>query len=162
VIVGILSALILDVRLFSPLYISFLILLPLALIFLQGPLGKIAAGRKDWLPSKKGEYLVENLFELFEILLSFLANSISFVRIGAFALNHIGMMLVVFALADSVGKTGSVFVFVIGNLFVICLEGLIVGIQVLRLEFYELFGRFYTGAGRDYSPFVIDYGNKKS
>lgn len=159
---GALGTIFFGIRLFSPAYIALLILLPLVLIFFQGPLGRLAAGKKDWLPSKMGEYIAESTFELFEILLSFLANSISFVRIGAFALNHIGMMLVVFALAGSVGRAAGIFVFIAGNLVVICLEGLIVGIQVLRLEFYELFGRFYTGGGRDYRPFVIDYVNNKS
>ena len=42
------------------------------------------------------------------------------------------------------------FVIVLGNLLVIALEGLIVGIQALRLEFYEMFGRFFRGGGREY------------
>ena len=41
---------------------------------------------------------------------------------------------------------------IIGNIIVIVLEGLIVGIQVLRLEYYELFSRFYTGDGKEYKP----------
>ena len=49
---------------------------------------------------------------------------------------------------------------VLGNLFVMGFEGLLVGIQVLRLEFYELFGRFYESSGREYSPKVIDYSAK--
>ena len=39
-------------------------------------------------------------------------------------------------------------VIVLGNLLVAGLEGLIVGIQVLRLEYYEMFSRFYSGSGR--------------
>ena len=88
-----------------------------------------------------------------------MSNTVSFVRIGAFALNHVGMMMVVFALMDSVGGIGSPIIFVIGNIFVMCLEGLIVGIQVLRLEFYELFGRFYTGRGEAFAPAHIDYSS---
>ena len=99
------------------------------------------------------EHFEENL----RILLSFVSNTVSFVRIGAFALNHVGMMMVVFALMDSVGTIGSPIVFVIGNVFVMCLEGLIVGIQVLRLEFYELFGRFYSGTGVPYQPFTVSF-----
>lgn len=45
-------------------------------------------------------------------------------------------------------------VIVIGNLVVIGLEGLIVGIQVLRLEYYEMFSRFYRGTGREFKPFL--------
>ena len=44
-------------------------------------------------------------------------------------------------------------VVVLGNIFVMGMEGLIVGIQVLRLEYYELFSRFYTGDGREFKPY---------
>lgn len=162
IIIGVLCTFMTNVKLLNPLYISLLIVVPLILIFLQGPLGRLVARKKDWAPKRKGEYVIENFFEVFEILLSFLSNTISFVRIGAFALNHVGMMLVVFALMDSVGAAGSAIVFVIGNIFVICLEGLIVGIQVLRLEFYELFGRFYDGNGVSYKPFKIDFSKNKN
>ena len=50
------------------------------------------------------------------------------------------------------GTTGSLIVAIIGNIIVIALEGLIVAIQVLRLEYYELFSRFYTGDGKEYIP----------
>ncbi|RHT72583.1 ATPase V [Ruminococcaceae bacterium AM28-23LB] len=161
VIVGVLCTLLTNIKLLSPVYIALLILLPLLLIFAQKPLGALVARRKDWMPKEKGGFIVENFFELFEILLSFVSNTVSFVRIGAFALNHVGMMMVVFALMDSVGTIGSPIVFVIGNVFVMCLEGLIVGIQVLRLEFYELFGRFYSGTGVPYQPFTVHFRREK-
>ena len=161
VIVGVLCTLLTNIKLLSPVYIALLILLPLLLIFAQKPLGDLVARRKDWMPKEKGGFIVENFFELFEILLSFVSNTVSFVRIGAFALNHVGMMMVVFALMDSVGTIGSPIVFIIGNVFVMCLEGLIVGIQVLRLEFYELFGRFYSGTGVPYQPFTVHFRREK-
>ena len=69
------------------------------------------------------------------------------------------MMGVVFSLAGTVPAaafgSGNLVVIVIGNLFVMALEGLIVGIQVLRLEFYELFSRFYGGNGDSYSPLKL-------
>ena len=161
IIIGVLCSLVFNVKLFNPVYISLLIVLPLILIFLQHPLSRLVAKKAKWWPKKFGEYAVENTFELFEILLSLLSNTISFVRIGAFALNHVGMMLVVFALAKSVSSATSPVVHVFGNVFVMFLEGLIVGIQVLRLEFYELFGRFYSGNGREYTPFKIEYKRKR-
>ena len=161
VVIGVLATLLTDVQLMRPWYILLLIVAPLLLIFAQEPLGKLVAHRKDWLPKEKGGFVVESFFELFEILLSFLSNTVSFVRIGAFALNHVGMMMVVFALMESVGGAASPIIFVVGNLFVMCLEGLIVGIQVLRLEFYELFGRFYSGDGTPYKPFVVQFKREK-
>lgn len=60
--------------------------------------------------------------------------------------------MAVFILANMVSGAGSIAVAIIGNILVIVLEGLIVAIQVLRLEYYELFSRFYTGNGKQYKP----------
>ena len=80
-------------------------------------------------------------------VLSFITNTMSFLRVGGFVLSHAGMMLVVYTLAEMVGGFGEIIVLILGNVFVMCLEGLIVGIQVLRLEFYEMFSRYYEGNG---------------
>lgn len=96
--------------------------------------------------------MVEKVFEVVEILLSFASNTISFVRIAAFAINHVGLCMAVYILSDMFTGSGSLAVAIIGNIIVIVLEGLIVGIQVLRLEYYELFSRFYTGDGKEYKP----------
>ncbi len=96
--------------------------------------------------------MVEKIFEVVEILLSFASNTISFVRIAAFAINHVGLCMAVYILSDMFTGSGSLAVTIIGNIIVIVLEGLIVGIQVLRLEYYELFSRFYTGNGKEYKP----------
>ena len=74
----------------------------------------------------------------------------SFVRVGAFALNHAGMMSVVLMFMKSLSGAGSATVAILGNILVMGLEGLIVGIQVLRLGFYEMFSRFYDGDGREF------------
>ena len=97
-----------------------------------------------WMEKKKAEldggvamYLVLTFFEMFEVLLSFFSNTLSFVRIGAFAVSHAAMMEVVLMLAGfENGATGNWLVIVLGNAFVCAMEGLIVGIQVLRLESY--------------------------
>jgi len=60
--------------------------------------------------------------------------------------------MAIYILSNMMSGTGSLVVSIIGNIIVIVLEGLIVGIQVLRLEYYELFSRFYTGNGREYKP----------
>jgi len=98
-------------------------------------------------PNGFGGFFVEGFFELFEIILSYVTNTMSFLRVGGFVLSHAGMMLVVTSLMAMVGGAGSIIVFIGGNLFVMALEGMIVGIQVLRLEFYEMFSRYYEGNG---------------
>ena len=87
-----------------------------------------------------------------EKLLSMISNTISFVRLAAFAINHVGLCMAVYILSNMVSGAGSLIVAVIGNVIVIVLEGLIVAIQVLRLEYYELFSRFYKGDGKPYKP----------
>lgn len=124
----------------------------LVIIFLQEPLSDLAKRKKNWMPKEKGGFFVQSFFELFEILLSFVTNSVSFVRVGAFALNHAGMMSVVIMFINQTTGTTSALIAVLGNLLVIGLEGLIVGIQVLRLGFYEMFSRFYDGDGREFKP----------
>jgi V/A-type H+-transporting ATPase subunit I len=145
-------------------YVICFFVIPLLLIFFRHILSKLLTRKKDILPSSIVEFLLENIFEMLEVLLSFVTNTISFVRIGAFALNHAGMMLVVFLLAKTTATaafgSGNLVVLIIGNIVVIGLEGLIVGIQVLRLEFYEIFGRFFAGDGNEFKP--IGYKNLKS
>jgi V/A-type H+-transporting ATPase subunit I len=138
-------------------YITFLIVLPLILIYLREPLGKLVEGKKNWQPKSWGSYLAEQFFELFEALLSYVTNTMSFIRVGAFVLVHAGMMTVVFLLAKMAGDgTAAYFIVVaLGNVFVLVLEALIVGIQVLRLEFFEMFSRFYKGEGRPFKPVKV-------
>lgn len=93
---------------------------------------------------------VEKIFEIIEMLLSFLSNTISFLRLAAFAINHVGLCMAVYLLADMSSGAGNFLIAFIGNVIVIVLEGLIVGIQTLRLEYYELFSRFYDGSGEEY------------
>lgn len=150
IIVGIILMFVKGITVFTAVYNIIFIVIPLLMIFLQEPLTRLIAREKQLISGSKGEFVLESFFELFEILLSFVTNTISFVRVGAFALNHVGMMSVVFIFAKMASGAGSIAVVVIGNIFVMCLEGLIVGIQVLRLEFYEIFSRFYDGDGKEF------------
>ena len=102
-----------------------------------------------------GTYVIGAFFELFEALISLLSNSISFVRVGAFAVAHVGLSTVIFILAGLVSPhhgIGYFVVAVVGNLFIIGFEGLIVGIQSMRLEYYEVFSKFFNGGGMKYEP----------
>lgn len=105
-------------------------------------------------------FMIQAFFELFETLISFLSNSLSYVRVGAFAVAHAGLSAVFFILADLVGSSGSIqywLVIVLGNLFIIGFEGMIVGIQTLRLEYYEFFSKFFTGGGSRYTPVHLSH-----
>ena len=127
--------------------------IPLILIFFKEPLTALVEKKSEIMPKEKGMFIVQGLFEMFEVLLSYFSNTLSFVRIGAFAVSHAAMMEVVLMLAGFESGHLNWVVVILGNLFVSGMQGLIVGIQVLRLEYYEMFSRFYKGTGRKFEPF---------
>lgn len=129
----------------NPIFAVIFLLVPLVLIFLKEALERKMDNR-EMFPDGFGGFFVESFFELFEICLSFITNTISYLRVGGFVLSHAGMMMAVMLIMDMAGGAGWI-VLILGNIFVMCLEGMIVGIQVLRLEFYEMFSRYFTGNG---------------
>lgn len=126
--------------------------IPLLCIWMKEPLEKLVNGRKDWQPESWGGYITQGFFEVFEGVLSYVTNTVSFLRVGAFVLVHAGMMSVFFTLADMAGGVFSWIIILFGNVFVLVLEGLLVGVQSLRLEFYEMFNRFFEGSGHEFRP----------
>ena len=140
-------------------YILGLIVFPFLLIFFAEPLGNLVNRKEDWQPESWSGYIVENIFESIEVLLGYVTNTMSFLRIGVFVLVHAGMMLVVFTLAETAGGEFSIpywIIIVFGNALVMALEALLVSIQVLRLEYYEMFNRFYSGEGRPFNPVKLN------
>lgn len=156
IVAAVVCTMLLDINLLVPAYLVPVVILPLILIFLKEPISHLLEKKKPF-PEGVGNFVATNFFEMFEVLLSFFSNTLSFLRVGAFVLVHAGMMVVVFTLMDMVSGAGSILVLIIGNLFVSALEGLIVGIQVLRLEFYEIFSRFFDGDGKPFQPVLVDY-----
>ena len=90
--------------------------------------------------------------ELLESALQIAVNTLSFLRVGAFALAHAGLCLAIVGLAAAAPRSLAVAVLIIGNLFVIVLEALVAGIQTTRLVLFEFFVRFLRGAGREFRP----------
>ncbi len=155
-VIGLVCSMVLGIKIMTPLYIIFLIVLPLILVFFREPLSKLVEGEKNFMPENIGSFIVDNIFELFEVCLSYVTNTMSFLRVGAFVLVHAGMMQVVFVLAGMFGNVGYIITVIVGNLIVAGLEALLVAIQVLRLEYYEMFSRFYIGDGRPYKPVKVE------
>ena len=127
--------------------------IPLLLMIFKEPITSKLEKRIEHSQEGKVMFVVQAVFEMFETLLSYFSNTLSFVRIGAFAVSHAAMMEVVLMLAGVETGNPNWAVVVGGNLFVCAMEGLIVGIQVLRLEYYEMFSRFYKGTGREFKPY---------
>jgi V/A-type H+-transporting ATPase subunit I len=134
--------------------------LPMLLILLKGPTRLVARGLREGEWPRPGDalaLLIESAVELLDTIVAAISNTATFVRLAAFALSHAGLLLATFSVADAVahaggGTIGAVFVMVVGNLVVIALEGVIVAIQGIRLEYYEFFSKFYGGGGEEYRP----------
>ncbi len=140
------------------LFILIFFVIPLLLMFAKEPLTHLVEKKQgELIEGGVGMFIVQGFFEMFETMLSFFSNTLSFVRIGAFAVSHAAMMQVVLMLAGVEKGNPNWVAVVLGNLFVMGMEGLIVGIQVLRLEYYEMFSRFYRGDGRAFKPFFKEH-----
>ncbi|TRZ94041.1 MAG: hypothetical protein D4R84_09520 [Rhodocyclaceae bacterium] len=91
------------------------------------------------------------LAEIAEKAVQLAINTLSFVRVGAFAIAHAGLSAALGMLATDAGSAGIV-VLVLGNVFIVALEVLVVSIQTTRLLLFEFFIRFFSGAGRAFHP----------
>ena len=96
--------------------------------------------------------LLSDLGNLFQSSFELLLHTLSFVRVGAFALAHAALQSTVLALADTVNPVAAVVVIVLGNLAVIVVEGVVVSIQTTRLVLFEFFIHFFQGEGREFRP----------
>lgn len=108
--------------------------------------------------------IAESLVGAFEGFLVYLANTISFVRLAAYAMSHSALLMAIFLMAEEVrrysevGNVLSLLIIIFGNLIVIALEGLVGAVQALRLEYYEFFGKFFSGGGQPFRPFCLPQG----
>ncbi|HNB35061.1 MAG TPA: V-type ATPase 116kDa subunit family protein [Anaerolineales bacterium] len=102
-----------------------------------------------------GMFLVQSVMDLVETSISMLSNTLSFIRVGAFAVAHGGLSLAIFALAGEEPTLGFWVTIAIGNLFIIGFEGLIVYIQTMRLHYYEILGKFFHGGGMQFEPLKL-------
>lgn len=144
-----------------------LLAVPALLLILRRPILRLVNGdrpsRAPHSASPRWLVALEGSVELVDSLFSYFANTISFVRIAAFAAVHAGVFLAMFALADTLahfrfGQPLGIVTLVAGNAIMIFLEGLTVSVQVLRLEYYEFFGKFFRGGGEPYRPLMLRKG----
>jgi V/A-type H+-transporting ATPase subunit I len=100
-----------------------------------------------------------DLARLLESTIQLAINTLSFTRVGAFALAHAGLSLAVVSLAQSSGSAvAGLTVMILGNALIIVLEGLVVSIQITRLVLFEFFIRFLRGEGRTFRPLAAPPG----
>jgi V/A-type H+-transporting ATPase subunit I len=143
----------LDKNIFSASVWTVIFAVLLLTMLFKEPLANLIQNKRPLYTVNKGDYFVEEGFGIVETILSMFSNTLSFIRVGAFALNHVGLFLAFSALAKMMNSSfGSLFIYIIGNVLILGLEGLIVFIQGLRLQYYELFSKYYEGAGIQFRP----------
>jgi V/A-type H+-transporting ATPase subunit I len=124
-----------------------------ALLALLGLLVSLAGALAQGPAGQRLAALGQAAGELVETTLQLAVNTVSFVRVGAFALAHCGLSVAIVGLADAAqSRFSQMLILVLGNAFVLALEALVVGIQTTRLVLFEFFIRFLRGTGRAFRP----------
>ncbi len=131
-------------------------LLSFFVMLFKEPLSNLVCGKKPLIHGSVGSYLTESIFEGVETILGTLSNAISFIRVGAFALNHAGLFLAFLVMSEMTSNILlKIVILVMGNVLILTLEGLVVFIQGLRLEYYEMFSKYFQGEGVAFRPAKI-------
>lgn len=143
-------------RQMAPAAMLFWLLLPLAAVFCH----PFVSGGEAGGDRHRSMLLAEGTIEVLETVLGFMANTFSFLRIAAFGLAHVGLFMAVYAMARGVegwplGALWVALVHVAGNVVMVVLEGLVVSVQAVRLQFYEFFSKFFRGGGVPYRPLTL-------
>lgn len=142
----------------------------MAIIIVHRPLHRLLVKREHLgeVVKRQGFFteIIESTVEFFDDIIRYLANTISFIRVAAFALAHAALFIAVFSIANLVAheKPGGVpywLVLIVGNIVIILLEGLVVSIQVVRLEYYEFFSKFFRGGGEKFRSFDREIGSEE-
>ena len=137
-----------------PIFVGIIILvISIVMMVFKQPISRSLGGEYPLYDQSKSDYYVESSFSIIEALLSVFSNLVSFTRVGAFAINHVGLYMAFEVMSKLVGiEFIGIIILILGNVLIIGLEGMIVFIQGLRLEFYEMFSKYYQGNGRLFRP----------
>jgi len=117
------------------------------------PFERLVDGERPVLENGVGAAIIGGVVELIEVLSGYMSNTVSFLRVGAFALAHAVLGYIIASMSEIAPAIGGVAISIIGNVIVIVLEGMIVAIQVIRLQYYEFFSKFFNETGREFKPF---------
>jgi len=139
------------------------LIVPLVGIFFGSAIWRLLSGKRPVFAEGVMVFIMEGFVEIIETVSTYVSNTVSFLRVGAFALSHAVLAYIVFRFSEEVvsipaGTAVSALILVFGNLVIIILEGLIVAIQVVRLQYYEFFSKFFTEVGVEFSPFRFRKG----
>jgi V/A-type H+-transporting ATPase subunit I len=134
------------------------LVIPILLLIFGPALLNLCTGKRPIAEEGPLVLVIEGLVEVIETISSYFSNTVSFLRVGAFALSHAVLTFIIFTLSEMVhshflGPLFSLIIIIFGNAVIILLEGMIVAIQVVRLQYYEFFSKFFTETGVKFTPF---------
>jgi V/A-type H+-transporting ATPase subunit I len=131
---------------------------PQSVAWLVALFGIVVVAGFKWYEAKAGlgERILVTAIETLETGINLFSNTLSFMRVAAFSLNHVALALAIFTLAAGLSVAGHWFTIALGNVVIIVLEGGIVAIQALRLMYYEGFSRFFSGDGVEFVPLRLE------
>jgi len=140
-------------------YDLFGLITPVFFIFFGEIIWRIILGKKPVFKNNILIFMIEGFAEILETVSTFFSNTLSFLRVGAFALAHAVFSFVIFFFTEEMAHSGlsgaasAALIMIVGNVIIIALEGLIVAIQVMRLQYYEFFNKFFIETGVEFAPF---------
>jgi V/A-type H+-transporting ATPase subunit I len=140
--------------------------LPIFLMMFEVPLASLVDRR----PAAPGDgafaFAIGAFVTILESVSYFLSTSLSFLRVGAFALSHVVLSFIVFTMGDLIrerapgGLVWEIVVVLLGNAIILFLEGMIVAIQIVRLQYYEFLSKFLTETGRPFAPLKFKFAKE--
>jgi V/A-type H+/Na+-transporting ATPase subunit I len=137
--------------------------LPLLGLVFEDALADLVEGRRHVNEDGAFAAAVKGFVAVLESVSYFLSNTLSFLRVGAFALSHVVLSFIVFTMGGMVrqvpglGILWQLLVVLFGNAIILFLEGLIVAIQIVRLQYYEFLSKFLTETGSPFVPFKFQF-----
>ena len=117
------------------------------------PFERLIDGKRPVLENGFGAMFIGGIVELIEVVSGYMSNTVSFLRVGAFALAHAVLGYIISTMSALAPPAGAAAISIIGNAIVTVLEGMIAAIQVIRLQYYEFFSKFFNETGREFKPY---------
>jgi V/A-type H+-transporting ATPase subunit I len=143
------------------------LLVPILFIFFGPVIWRIIEGKRPVVEEGLMMFIMEGLVEILETVSTYISNTVSFLRVGAFALSHAVFSFIIFFFTERLVQSGitgtlsAVLILLVGNAIIIVLEGMIVAIQVVRLQYYEFFNKFFIETGVEFAPFRFKTKNAR-
>ena len=125
-------------------------------------LSRLVDGEHPVVTGSIGEMIMNDAVTALETVMTYMSNTVSFLRVGAFAIAHAVLDYIIYTMMNLAGGIGGIVILLVGNIIVIVLEGLIVSIQAIRLQYYEFFSKFFSDNGKEFKPFHFSYGESVS